>query len=80
MSTPLAEQQSGREHRERYKAFLLRCWLEDEPEKDGEFDEEAAWRFTLVQLEHGHAQKGFTSLETLCVHVRKELEAADEPD
>jgi hypothetical protein len=51
--------------------------LEDEPEQEGEPGrescEEAAWRFTLVQLEHGHAKKGFSCLEALVTYLQAEL-------
>ena len=57
---------------ENYRAFLLRCWQEADAGLAGE----AAWRFTLVQLNQGQTRKGFASLEDLVIHLRGELDVA----
>ena len=49
-----------------YRAFLLRCWQDEEE-----------WRFTLVQVDDDHIKKGFASLEDVFSYLCGELENTD---
>jgi len=70
----MAEEETTRQEEEgsggAYRAYLLRCWQE-------EGSEEASWRFKLVGMGEEQAQKGFASLEDLCVYLRAEMEIRD---
>ncbi len=46
-----------------YRAFLLRCWQDEEE-----------WRFTLVQLGDEGEKQGFACLEDLVTYLRVELQ------
>jgi len=59
-----------------YRAFLLRCWQEEDLENGGEPDESLVWRFALVQINGRSRAKGFASLEELVDHLRGQLSQA----
>ena len=49
-----------------YKAFLLRIWLEGEPDTTSQSSD---WRFS-VEDAHNGARRGFTSLEAVVDYLR----------
>ncbi len=53
-----------------YRAFLLRCWKEE----DTTSDEGVVWRITLVQTGGKERRRGFACLEDLFAFLKLELE------
>ena len=49
-----------------YRAFLLRCWQDEE-------DGEPRWRFTLVEAGDEGSKRGFASLEEVVGFLQEEL-------
>lgn len=52
-----------------YRAYLLRCWRED----DAVSGERPQWRFSVEEVLHERRRKGFASLEALLAFLRAEL-------
>ena len=50
-----------------YRAFLLRCWQDEE-------DGESRWRFTLVEAGDEGGKRGFARLEDLTAFLREDLD------
>ena len=61
------------------RAFLLRCWQEEEPENGGEPGEYFVWRFALVPLNDRSSRKGFVCLEDLFDYLHGQLSQAGRP-
>ncbi len=57
-------------HEERYRAFLLRCWLETPPGPG----EDPAWRFALLEAGRDRPH-GFSTLDDVAAFLRGELAA-----
>ena len=55
-----------------YRAYVLRCWLEESPLSA----KEACWRFSLEQVLKGRSRRGFGSLEAMIAYPRLALDAA----
>ena len=55
-----------------YRAFLLRCWLEENGPPDGR----PGWRFTLQQAGSEPARRGFASLQEVMSYLEETLELA----
>ena len=70
---------SWQESEGNYRAFLLRCWQEEELKNGGEPGESINWRFALVQLNGRSSKKGFACLEDLFDHLHDQLSQAGEP-
>ena len=51
----------------KYRAFLLRCWQDEE-------DGESRWRFTLLEAGDEGGKRGFACLEELVTYLRVELQ------
>jgi hypothetical protein len=58
------------EWRQRYRAFLLRCWQVP----DRRSGEAGAWRFCLLDVQTGE-KHGFADLEALLVLLQAEFDA-----
>lgn len=56
------------------RAYLLRCWLEDEPAASAE----RRWRFSLEEILHKQPRQGFDSLDTMLAFLRDELDGDGE--
>lgn len=71
----MSEDWAYRQHRQArrlpYRAFLLRCWQEEE-------NAERVWRFILVKINKEPIKKGFTTLEDLFDFLQAELMKTDE--
>lgn len=70
---------SWQEGEQGYRAFLLRCWQEEDLENGGEPGEPFVWRFALVQLNGHSSTKGFACLEDLFDYLRGQLIHAGRP-
>jgi hypothetical protein len=53
-----------------YRAFLLRCWWEEEAGPAGRSE----WHFTVIHFDDQQVKKGFTCLEALMAYLRAELD------
>jgi hypothetical protein len=59
----------GEEKNERYYAYLLRCWQEE----DVGTDQKPLWRFSVEDVFGERRRQGFGSLEALVAFLRAEL-------
>ena len=53
----------------KYRAFLLRCWQDEE-------DGESRWRFTLVEAGDEGGKRGFARLEDVVAYLSETLGSA----
>lgn len=61
-----------------YRAFLLRCWKENELQNEGEPADLCSWRFALVQVNEEREQ-GFACLDELLTFLSREFANTDSP-
>lgn len=66
----IAETPGGGKRPSLYRAYLIRCWLEETGTGDG-----PAWRFSLEEVLHRRRRVGFCSLEALLRFLETELGA-----
>ena len=58
------------------RAFLLRCWIEDDFENGWEPGRSPTWRFSLAHIGREQGKKGFRCLEELFDYLHGQLEMA----
>ncbi|MGB3714660.1 MAG: hypothetical protein WA996_09545 [Candidatus Promineifilaceae bacterium] len=56
-----------------YRAYLLRCWQEEDIQHGREPEGSPVWRFTLVQIDNERRTKGFACKEKLLNYLREEF-------
>ena len=64
-----ARDRTAQSKRQPYRAFLIRCRLEEGAGPDGA----AAWRFTVQQAEANAPRRTFVSLPEVAAHLEAEL-------
>lgn len=57
-----------------YRAYLLRCWREEEATPGNE----SFWRFSVEEILHERRRKGFNNLGALIAFLRTELSSGEE--
>jgi hypothetical protein len=64
------------EGEQNYRAFLLRCWQENELQNEGEPTNSCSWRFALVHIGQEQEQ-GFACLDELLIFLSREFASTD---
>jgi hypothetical protein len=62
------------EEKRPYRAYLLRCWREEEAAPG----KEPPWRFSVEEILHERRRKGFNNLGALIAFLRAELSSGEE--